>query len=146
MSQRILVPLDGSDQATAALEYALTQFSGADITVVHVIETGSASGIGAGYTAPHHGEALEEEREAAEDHAERLFREAQDLADEYGVTLTTATEYGRPIRSIIDYTEENDIDQIVIGSHGRSGASRILLGSVAETVVRRSPVPVIVVR
>jgi nucleotide-binding universal stress UspA family protein len=146
MTQRILVPFDGSDQAITALEYALTQFSDADITVVHVIEAGGVSGMGTGYMAPHYGEAFAAEREAAEDRAEQLFEEAQAHADEYGVTLTTATESGRPVREIIGYTEENDIDQIVIGSHGRSGASRLLLGSVAETVVRRAPVPVIVVR
>lgn len=141
-----MIPFDGSDPAIAALEYALTQFTDADITVVHVTEAGRASGISTGYMAPHHGDAFAAEREVAEDQVEQLFAEAQAHADEYSVTLTTATEYGQPVRGIIEYTEENDIDQIVIGSHGRSGASRILLGSVAETVVRRAPVPVIVVR
>jgi nucleotide-binding universal stress UspA family protein len=46
----------------------------------------------------------------------------------------------------VDYAAEHDIDHIVVGSHGRTGASRILLGSVAETVARRSPVPVTIVR
>ncbi|MFW6265865.1 MAG: universal stress protein, partial [Halanaeroarchaeum sp.] len=44
------------------------------------------------------------------------------------------------------YVEETDVDHVVIGSHGRSGVGRILLGSVAERVVRRSPTPVTVVR
>jgi len=53
---------------------------------------------------------------------------------------------GRPAREITDELESGEYDHVVMGSHGRSGVSRILLGSVAETVLRRSPVPVTVVR
>jgi nucleotide-binding universal stress UspA family protein len=53
---------------------------------------------------------------------------------------------GRPAREIVDYADENDIDHVVMGSHGRSGVSRIVLGSVAENVVRKSSVPVTVAR
>jgi len=53
---------------------------------------------------------------------------------------------GRPTKVIVEYADDHDIDQIVMGSHGRSGMSRILLGSVAEIVVRRASVPVTVVR
>ena len=49
-------------------------------------------------------------------------------------------------REIIGFAEDNDVSHIVIGSHGRTGASRVLLGSVAQTVVRRAPTPVTVVR
>ena len=71
---------------------------------------------------------------------------ATQRAAERGVDLQTAIETGRPSRMIVSYAEENDIDHIVIGSHGRTGASRILLGSVAESVTRRSSVPVTIVR
>jgi nucleotide-binding universal stress UspA family protein len=47
---------------------------------------------------------------------------------------------------IVTYADENDVDHVVLGSHGRKGLTRVLLGSVAEAVVRRSPVPVTVVR
>lgn len=53
---------------------------------------------------------------------------------------------GNVAPSIIDYIEDNDVDMVVIGSHGRSKMSRILLGSVAASVTRRSPVPVLVYR
>jgi len=53
---------------------------------------------------------------------------------------------GRPATEIVECAAERDTDQIVMGSHGRDGAARLLLGSVSETVVRRSPVPVTVVR
>ncbi|WP_412781655.1 universal stress protein, partial [Aeromonas diversa] len=63
-----------------------------------------------------------------------------------GRAVRTVIEHGDPSRMIISYTETHDVDRIVLGSHGRSGLSRVLLGSVAETVARRSPVPVTIVR
>lgn len=58
-----------------------------------------------------------------------------------GVTVETALEAGDPARTIVSYADDHDCSQIVIGSHGRDGLARFLLGSVAETVVRRSAVP-----
>jgi len=139
---RILIPIDDSEQATDALEYALEEFQSDDITVIHVIDP-----IEAGYTAQATVPGYSEEwYEQAEEEAQSLFEDAQDVADEYGVTLDTATEVGRPSRTIVNYAEENDVGHIVMGSHGRSGVTRILLGSVAESVVRRSPIPVTIVR
>ena len=138
----VLVPIDGSPQSDAALEYALEEFETAQITVLNVIDP-----IEAGYTSqatvPGYSEEWFEQSKAA---ADELFEDAQAAADEYGVDLATATEVGRPSRTIVSYAEDNDVDQIVMGSHGRSGVSRILLGSVAENVVRRSPMPVTIVR
>jgi nucleotide-binding universal stress UspA family protein len=140
MAKRILVPVDGSEQASEALSYALAEFPGAEIGVINVIDP-----IDVGYTStvgmPGYSEEWYEE---SKENAETLFEEAQEMADEYGVTLSTKTDVGQPAQTIVEYAEE--FDQIVMGSHGRSGVSRILLGSVAETVVRRSPVPVTVVR
>ncbi|GAA0227109.1 universal stress protein [Haladaptatus pallidirubidus] len=142
MGKRILVPIDGSEQSTKALDYVLTEFPNAEPTVINVIDP-----IDVGYTStvgmPGYSEEWYEDSKAR---AEAMFTEAREIADEHGRTLATATEVGRPAQVIVDYAEENDFDHIVMGSHGRSGVSRILLGSVAETVVRRSPVPVTVVR
>ncbi|WP_327052158.1 universal stress protein [Halomicrococcus gelatinilyticus] len=142
MGKHVLVPIDGSEQATKALEHALAEFPDADVTVLNVIDpidVGYSSTVGMpGYS--------EEWYEESKENAERLFEDAQATADEHGVTLVTETELGRPSQVIVRYADENDVDQIIMGSHGRSGVSRILLGSVAETVVRRSPIPVTVVR
>jgi len=138
----ILVPIDGSPQSDAALEYALEEFETAQITVLNVIDP-----IEAGYTSqatvPGYSEEWFEQSKTA---ADELFEDAQEVASGHDVELETATEVGRPSRTIVSYAEDNDIDHIVIGSHGRSGVTRILLGSVAENVVRRSPVPVTIVR
>jgi len=81
-----------------------------------------------------------------EERAENILETAREQAAEHGVELETEHILGGVSRSIVDYAAEHDIDHIVVGSHGRTGASRILLGSVAETVARRSPVPVTIVR
>ena len=137
---KILVPIDGSAQSTDALQYAADEFDPSEITLLHVIDP-----IEAGYSATASVPGYSEEwYKHQQEEAESLFEEARELVD--GAELTTATEVGRPSRTIVEYAEENDIDHIIMGSHGRSGVTRILLGSVAEAVVRRSPIPVTIVR
>jgi len=142
MVKNVLVPIDGSPQSDDALVHALENLDGGTITVLHVIDP-----IDAGYSAPVAVPGGSEEwYENAKEQSEAVFEDAQAIADEYGVELDTRQEMGRPARAIVDVADEDDFDQIVMGSHGRSGVSRILLGSVAETVVRRSTIPVTVVR
>ena len=66
-----------------------------------------------------------------EESAETMLEE---VTDAYDATFATETVVGRPARTILDYAEQEDIDAVVVGSHGRETISRILLGSVAETV------------
>ncbi|CAI50603.1 UspA domain protein [Natronomonas pharaonis DSM 2160] len=138
---RVLVPMDGSEQSWTAFEHAADEFPEATLVCLRAIDP-SKAGYGAGMEAGGVARVLDAERDAANDMLER----AVERGDDRGVSVATAAEIGRPARVIIDATENEDIDHVVIGSHGRDGISRILLGSVAETVVRRSPVPVTVVR
>jgi nucleotide-binding universal stress UspA family protein len=144
MTTHVLIALDDSAQATTALEHALDAFPSAHLTVLHVIDPGEI------YTAtgldPRQVDNYERIRANAERRATTLLERAHDRAAEEGVDLDTEFRIGGPANAIVAYAENNDVDHIVIGSHGRSGASRILLGSVAETVGRRSPVPVTIVR
>lgn len=142
MSDRILVAYDESSQARAALEHALTTFPEAELTVVHITDPREwvyVDDIGGGYYSD---EAFDRAHESADD----ILSEAEALAREHGVEVSTDIETGRPADAIVQFAEEHDIDHIVMGSHGRRGLSRFLLGSVAEAVVRRSPVSVTVVR
>ncbi|MFB6177175.1 MAG: universal stress protein, partial [Halobaculum sp.] len=78
---------------------------------------------------------------------ERTLTDGVDLIRESVVgPVETDTAVGRPASAIVEYAETNEVDHLVLGSHGRTGVSRLLLGSNAEKVVRRSPVPVTVVR
>ena len=134
----VLVPIDDSDPADAALEYAVTEFPDADVTALHVIdpyETSFSSWLGG-----------EQFSERLEEEADVLLAAARDRATEHNVSIDTDTVVGKPSTEIPNYVEEADVDRVVIGSHGRRGSSRVLLGSVAEMVVRRAPVPVTVVR
>jgi len=142
MAKRILVPVDGSDPADTALEFALDEYPDADITALSVVDPTDV-GYGPIDAAP---STFEHLQESAEERVEQVLEEARVRADERGVKLTTEMVVGVPSRAIVEWAEENDVDGIVIGSHGRRGVTRVLLGSVAESVVRRSPVPVTVVR
>ena len=141
MSKDVLVPLDGSDTAMEAVAFVYEQFPDATVTLLHVINP-SRAGYGAQAGIPSFSEEWYEDAEGA---AEDLFDEARATAPD-ATTIETHVEVGQPSRVIVEYADEHGIDQIVMGSHGREGVSRILLGSVAETVVRRARVPVTVVR
>ncbi|MFA9418444.1 universal stress protein [Natrinema sp. HArc-T2] len=141
MASRILVAFDESPQATAALHHALSTYTDAEIHVLHVSdprEWVSADGMDGFYSETVYNQSQES--------AERLLEEATEVAEEYDTDLKTDTTVGTAASAIVRYAEEHDIDHIVLGSHGRRGLSRFLLGSVAERVVRRSPGSVTIIR
>lgn len=139
MISRILVPIDDSEMAQQALEYAINNHLDAEITVMHVV--GEPSPWGGAATSL----ALEEDLdEAAEERAEEVFDDAWELAAESDVELTTEIQLGHPARAILN--RAGDFDAVVVGSHGGSLSDRLVVGNVAQKVFRRSPVPVVVVR
>lgn len=137
----VLIPVDGSEQAEAALAYAVETFPDGSHTAFHAMALP--------FDRPRtdvEGTYLEELLYDREARAEGILQSAATLADEHGVTIETVTESRKPSEAIVDYAEENDYDQIVMGSHGRSLAARMITGSVAERVTRRSPRTVTLVR
>lgn len=140
--ERILVPFDGSPLSERALDRVLTHHPDAEITVLYVINPVEAvyeaesKGLPAATTWHDRMESLAEERCA----------DAEAQAAAADCEVTTAVETGQPAREIRRYVDDHDIDHVVMGSHGRKGVSRLVLGSVAEQVMRQSPVPVTVVR
>lgn len=149
MSERILVPVDGSPLSMRAFEVACEEHPDAEILAVHVIdptEPGySVFGVDPDLASePRHGS--EEWYERADELAEDLFDELSATADEHDVTLRTETAIGRPDRELIELAEDRDVDEIVLGSHGRDEPARILLGSVTEAVAFRAPVRVTLIR
>ena len=78
--------------------------------------------------------------------ADDPLAEAAETARAAGADVETVRVLGQPASAILGYLDENPVDQVVMGSRGRTGLDRLLLGSVAERAVRRSPVPVTVVR
>ena len=143
MATHVLVPMDGSEKARHALEFALEEHADAKLTVLHVINPLEDAYVASDEDLYAQFSALED---AARQRADRLLEDVRATADAAGHEVTTTTVIGQPARMIVETAEELDVDQIVIGSHGRSGVARLLLGSVAEAVSRRSPVPVTIVK
>ena len=138
MFDRILFPTDGSEGAEEALEYALelARTHGATLHVLFVADTNRDSVTLVGTDVVDALTAVGEESVA----------EVVDRANERDVATETAVEQGTPWRTIVDYAEGNDVDLLVMATHGRRGLDRYLLGSVTEKVVRTSPIPVMTVR
>ncbi|WP_101294514.1 universal stress protein [Halegenticoccus soli] len=141
MIRRILIPVDGSPPSKRAVEFAVDEWPDAEFTLLHVINP-----VEAGYS-PSAGvpSGAEEWYEGARAESESILTgTASEFPPE--ATIETTSEVGRPSQTIVEVAEEEGFDLVVVGSHGRKGVSRILLGSVAESVVRNSTVPVTVVR
>lgn len=125
--------MDGSEQSVQALEYALDSFPDAELTLLNVLSEAPSGALS---------EHLAEESRELREERRAMLREYRD--PDRNVTIDVVD--GRPARGIVAYAEEHDVDQVVIGSHGRDGVTRVLLGSVAERVARRAPCPVTIVR
>ncbi len=144
MSLHVLVPVDGSEESERALEHALDTFPEAAITLIHVVNPVSTYSYGGDdyFDAEGYQAAMEQKQERGEE----LLEACREIAAEHGVDAETVLTPGSPGKEIIKAAEANDVDQIVMGSRGRSGVGRVLFGSVAETVTRRASVPVTIVR
>lgn len=141
MSLTVLVAVDGSPLSERALTYAIETFSDESITSIYVINPiDSVIDVEAGGLP-----VAEDWYENAKEEATRIHTTATDTAAERSIELNTVTEVGKPARAILKYADDHDVDQIVMGSHDRSGIDRALLGSVAETVTRRARIPVTII-
>jgi len=141
--QKILLPTDFSDYSAAATKYACelaTKFD-AELHLLHTLEAHLAStpGYDMGITLPYY---INESRAAAEKALTGVL-DPQWAADR---TVVLALAEGSPKVEIIRYARLHDIDLIVIATHGRTGLPHVIMGSVAETVVRTAPCPVLTVR
>lgn len=142
--QTILVPTDFSESSRHALHYAI-DFSkkfGSRLVLLHVIEdlpvlaSGAYEGIN---IAAYQQRLLQDSR----DQFERLVRETPDLSD---AETAQKVRNGVPYLEIIEEARETRADLIITSTHGRSGLTHFLMGSVAEKIVRNSPCPVLTVK
>jgi nucleotide-binding universal stress UspA family protein len=140
MYDRILLPTDGSAGMTRVVEHAgeLARVHDSSVHVLFVVDTAKLTTIPMDASLDGIHGLMEEEGETAMEEADRLLPE--------DVTVERTISEGEPAREIVDCAREADCDVIVMGTHGRGGLDRLLLGSVAEHVVRRSSVPVVTVR
>lgn len=140
--QKILCPVDFSDASKRALEWAraLAEAQGAEILLLHVIEP---------YILPiEYGLAPMPHVELDDQAKKNALGELKTLSEKSLPKIKTQTlvHFGRAAESIVSLAKEKSCDLIVISTHGRTGVSRMFLGSTAERVVRLAPCPVLSVR
>jgi nucleotide-binding universal stress UspA family protein len=139
--ERILVPTDGSSAGRRAVEHAaaLAATHGATVVGVYVVNTAGYAGL----PMESSWEGLDDMLRADGDAALETVRE---VAENRGVPVETHVLEGSPSRQIVEFAEREGCDLVVMSTHGRGGIDRLLLGSVAEKVVRSANVPVMTVR
>ncbi|MGB3908640.1 MAG: universal stress protein [Methanomethylovorans sp.] len=139
--KKIFVATDGSEQNRRAIEYSieLAKIAGGKIFVGYVVDTAAFASIpmDAGWEMMYG--LLKTEASDAVQKVEQLAKQAD-------VEVETVILEGHPSNEIIEFAQKNGMDVIVVGTLGKSGLDRFLLGSVAEKVTRNSPVPVLVVK
>lgn len=153
MYQKIMVPLDGSELAECVLPHVERFISGCQvktIVFVRVIEPDTLTYKGAYVTSV-------EDLQKIETNAKKIEESRKSDAAKYlegvlkrlkpvGVKFQTEVLSGKTADSLVDYVEANAVDLILIATHGRSGVSRWVRGSIADRILRASRVPVLMVR
>lgn len=144
--QRILVPTDFSDGADKAIDLAVSmaKMSGGKVTLLHIGVTPEIYATW-GLTGSMLNTVSELSQRLAEEQQEILQKKADEhLPEAYRGPV--ALRAGYPPEQILSVLESGEYDLVVMGTHGRTGLDRVLIGSVAERVIRRSPIPVLVAR
>mgnify|MGYP000250465852 CR=1 FL=1 len=135
--EQVLVTTDGSEHAEAAVDHAVAVADAYDATL-HVLSVVDISSVAAGPTAGPPMDLLDQFREQGVEATDRIAERARDA----GVEVVTEVREGFPGPGLLDYADEAEIDLIAMGTHGRTGVDRLLLGSTTERTIRRAKVPV----
>lgn len=138
---QILIPTDGGEAAESAVELGLgmAQIHDARLHALYIVEEQQPIEYGAAITG------LDDVIRELEQKGDHVTNEIATRAADLGVETTTAVQKGTPRNDILTYADAHDIGLIVMGTHGRTGVKRALMGSVTETVVRHSDIPVLTV-
>ncbi|QFU85035.1 universal stress protein [Natronorubrum aibiense] len=137
MYQDLLLATDGSEGARQATEHAIELAAQLD-AALHVLSVSEEG--------PHSSEKQDRMRTDPESKATDALEDAERAAADAGLETSTIVRHGVAQEEIVDVAETNAIDMIVMGTHGRTGLDHLVVGSVAEEVVRNAPVPVVTVR
>jgi nucleotide-binding universal stress UspA family protein len=139
MYDDILVPTDGSAGTAGVLEHALAAAD--EDTTVHALYVVDRRHIMAA-----DGDSKEEVRRSLGEEGDRALDEVRVAVEEAGLACATAREEGIPHRTVLEYADEEGVDLVVMGTHGRTGRQEVAaLGSTTERVVENGAVPVLVV-
>jgi nucleotide-binding universal stress UspA family protein len=141
----ILVPVDFSPHAEHAFTYATTlaERFGAKLALLYVVDDSFVTG---GWSSEIYVSNVPELMENLIADADRRLATLKASAAALGLTAETAVIRGRPAPAIVEHAKNGGFDLIVMGTHGRTGVSHVVMGSVAERVLRKAPCPVLTVR
>lgn len=139
--KKILAPTDFSELSKRGVRYALemARDTGAEVIVYHVIDVGDEHPDVHVRFGPHH-DMLQDHRQVMDKFLSESFADCIDL-----VEVRQIVEFGRSFKNVVDLAEQENVDMIVMATHGRTGLDHIILGSVSEKVVARSTRPVLVI-
>jgi len=146
MYQHIMVPLDGSELAECVLphvESIATGCSVSRITLVRIVTPLHMYGGTETRLSPEERKHLEED--SIKVATAYLEEQAKQLRDK-GALVETTVLFGNVFDKLYDYITENEVDLVIIATHGRSGVSRLFLGSIADRLLHQAPVPILMVR
>ncbi|SFS81183.1 universal stress protein [Halostagnicola kamekurae] len=137
MYETLLIPTDGSEESRAAIDHgiALAERLEATVHALSIVPEG-----------PHGAMKRDELRAEPQEEAREANRLVESAAEDGGVDVTSEVREGVPQEAILEYAGEIGADMIVLGTVGRTGLDHVLLGSVAEEIVRNSSVPVVTVQ
>jgi len=140
----ILVPVDFSSAARHALQYAceLADATGAAVSVMHVVETPYLPGAVVEMYVPPPAQLIEQLENNAQSVLDAMLTAEQ--KERYHATLIRRT--GSAAQEILEYLHAHPIDLVVMSTHGRGGVARLMMGSVADKLVRAAPCPVLTLR
>ncbi|MGH6627455.1 MAG: universal stress protein [Burkholderiaceae bacterium] len=144
MFKHILVPVDGSPTSDQAIAKAavLAKTFGSAVTAIYVVDPYPFTGVGTDYA---YGQA--QYLSAATAEANEAVRAAKEAFEAAGVAVATDVVEGHTVyKGILETAEARGVDLIVMGSHGRRGLEKLMLGSVAQRVLSHAHLPVLVVR
>ena len=141
----ILVPVDFSPHAEYAFTYAtrLAERFGAKLALLYVVDDSFVTG---GWSSEIYVSNVPELMENLIADADRRLATLKASVAALGLTVETAVIRGRPAPAIVEHAKSGGFDLIVMGTHGRTGVSHVVMGSVAERVLRKAPCPVLTVR
>ncbi len=139
--RNIVIATDGSENTRRAISYGIemAKLSGATVHALHIVNTQST--ISESWTA-----GKEEIYKIMRGDGEKVVSKVKEIGENSGVEIRGVLLDGNPSDEIINFAENNNMDLIVMGTLGKTGLEKFLMGSVAEKVVRGSKVPVMVVR
>ncbi|MBN1829257.1 MAG: universal stress protein [Deltaproteobacteria bacterium] len=145
MLKKILYPTDFSDVAEKALEYveALKEAGAKEVVVLHVFDSRTLDYLNRYVSTYADGMKITEENKKS---TVKLMQEIEQRLEKRGFVATSRLAEGVPAFEIMKVAEEEKVSVVVIGSHGMSNVKEMLLGSVSETVIRKSKMPVVVVK